>query len=122
MKRALLIATIGLLALPLSAHHSTAMFDTGKELVLDAVIKEMQWTNPHGWLIVMATGADGATTQWSIETAPPSMLERFGIKKSDFKAGEKVSVHTHPIRDGQPIGLFMSLVRADGTVVSPKAN
>jgi hypothetical protein len=103
-----------------SAHHSTAMFAMDKDLALDCVIKQMQWTNPHSWLIVVATNADGSSTQWSIESGPPSMLERLGIKRSDIKVGERVVVHTHPIKDGQPIGLFMSLVRADGRVVAPK--
>jgi hypothetical protein len=104
------------------AHHSSSMFDMNKDLELAGTIKEMQWTNPHGWLQLVTTDAAGVTTLWSIETAPPSMLERFRIKRSDFKTGERVTVHTHPIKDGQPIGLFMSLTRPDGSIVKPKAD
>lgn len=102
------------------AHHSVAMFDTGREIVIEGVLKDMQWTNPHSWLIVTVTAADGTTSDWSLESGPPSMLAQMGFKRTDFKVGERVTVHLHPMRDGQPLGLFMSMVRADGRVVAPK--
>ena len=32
------------------AHHSFAMFDLGKDVTVEAVVKEVQFTNPHVWL------------------------------------------------------------------------
>jgi hypothetical protein len=104
----------------LNAHHSTSMFDRGREVQVEGVIRQVQWTNPHGWLMVVTSTADGGTTEWAIETAPPSMLERSGIHRADFKTGERVTVVTNPIKDGKPIGLFVSLKRADGSVVKPR--
>ena len=49
------------------AHHSFAMFDLGKDVTVDAVIKEVQFTNPHVWLQIMVADAKGVATEWSIE-------------------------------------------------------
>ena len=115
-----LVAATLALAGAARAHHSVAMFDTGRETIIEGVLKDMQWTNPHSWLIVTVTSADGSMTDWSLESGPPSMLAQMGFKRTDFKAGEHVTVRLHPMRDGQPLGLFMSMVRADGRVVAPK--
>src|SRR5262245_63655950 len=41
-------------SVPLAAHHSGAMFDDGKVVELNGTIKEVQWTNPHIWIQVIA--------------------------------------------------------------------
>jgi hypothetical protein len=42
-----------------SAHHSFSMFDRERTLVISGVVKEFQWTNPHTWIQLTVTGADG---------------------------------------------------------------
>lgn len=113
------VPLLALVAVAAFAHHSSAMFDPDKDQVVDGVIKEMQWTSPHCWLLVVAN--DPAATLWSFEAPPPSMMTRLGMKRADFTTGEKVSVHGRPIKDGQPVALFVSLTRADGTVVKAAA-
>lgn len=100
------------------AHHSAAMFDKTQDLAVEGSLKDMQWTSPHAWLIVESTAADGSLKTWSVEAPPPSVLQRLGIKKSDFVTGDKVTVHLNPVKDGQSIGLFVSLTRSDGRVVA----
>ena len=46
-------------AAPAMAHHSGAMFEEKKEVTLNGVVKEFQFTNPHSWLLVDVKGADG---------------------------------------------------------------
>ena len=53
MKRT--VFAMAILGLALSAgaalaHHSYAMFDRSKELVLAGTVREFQWTNPHSWI------------------------------------------------------------------------
>ena len=92
------------------AHHSFAMFDNEKEMTIEGVVKEFQWTNPHIWIQVNVTGADGKVTEWSIEGGSPNGLRRNGWSKSSLNAGDKVSVKIHPLKDGSPGGSFMSAV------------
>ena len=41
------------------AHHGAATFDTGKTLVLEGVVTEWVWANPHCFLKFEVKGADG---------------------------------------------------------------
>jgi hypothetical protein len=103
---AVLAAGVGVV----EAHHSFAMFDNEKEMTIEGVVKEFQWTNPHIWIQVNVTGADGKVTEWSIEGGSPNGLRRNGWSKSSLNAGDKVSVKIHPLKDGSPGGSFMSAV------------
>ncbi len=104
---------------PALAHHSAAMFDMDKTISVKGTVKDFQYTNPHSWLIVVAPGADGKDVEWSFEAEGPSTLLRNGIKKSSLPAGEKVTVRTHPMKDGRPAGAWIDLTRGDGTVLDP---
>ena len=84
---------------PLSAHHSAAAYDRDADIELAGTIKEMQYTNPHSWLIVEVGDKAGKTVDWGFEAEGPSTLLRAGIKASSLKPGEKVTVKGHPLRD-----------------------
>ena len=34
------------------AHHSFAMFDRERSILISGVVREFQWTNPHTWIQV----------------------------------------------------------------------
>ena len=123
MKKAVLAAFVGagLLAMgtgPVSAHHSSAMYDRDNEVELAGTIKEFQYTNPHSWLIVAVVGKDGKTVDWGFEAEGPSTLLRAGIKISSLKPGEEVVVKGRPMKDGRPAAGLVSAAKADGSVLS----
>jgi hypothetical protein len=105
---------------PASAHHSFAMFDQKKTVKLEATVKELQLTNPHSWLMVMAPGKAGKPVVWSIEMGGPHQVEEMGLTADStkpghtIKPGDKVTVSMHPMRDDKPGGSFISAVLADG--------
>ncbi len=100
------------------AHHSGAMFDRSKTVTLAGTIKEYQFTNPHVWIEVMVPAKKGGAVQWSIEGESPALMSRLGLKPGALKAGDKVTVKTHPLRDGRSGGSFVSIELADGKVIS----
>jgi len=104
-----------------SAHHSAVMFDMSHISIIQGTVKDFQWTNPHSWLLIEVAAADGATSTWSFEAGPPTILMRMGVKKADFVAGEKVAVHAWAMKDGMPAGLLQSVVRADGSTINVAA-
>jgi Family of unknown function (DUF6152) len=120
-----LLAAVSISALsaaaPAFAHHSGAMFDPTKTTTLEGTVKEFQYTNPHSWLEIVVIGADGKATEWGFESEGPSTLLRAGIKAKTFMPGEKVTVTCHPMKDGRSAGSLMSVTKADGTVISPRA-
>ena len=126
MKRAALTAFLGVslsafAALPASAHHSAAAYDKDADVEVSGTVKEMQYTNPHSWLFVEVVDKSGKTVDWGFEAEGPSTLLRAGIKYSSLKPGEKVTVKGHPLKDGRPAALLVSVTKADGSVLSTNA-
>src|SRR5579885_1276932 len=103
-----------------AAHHSGAMFEPQKTITLKGVVKEFEYTNPHSWLWVTVTNDDQTTTDWGFEAEGPSTLFRAGIKKSDLKPGDKVTVTGRPMRDGRPAAAWVRVIREDGRVLQPR--
>jgi hypothetical protein len=59
------------------AHHGAATFDTGKTLVLEGLVTEWVWANPHCFLKFDVKGPDGTVRTWTTETSnPPDMINR----------------------------------------------
>ena len=114
---AVVAAGVVAIAGPAFAHHSFAMFDSAKNQTLVGSIKEFQWTNPHSWTQIMAPDASGKVVEWSIEGGSPNGLARQGWKSTSLKAGEKVTLIMHPMKDGSNGGSLMCVTKADGTVL-----
>ena len=102
-----------LIASGASAHHSFAMFDSQKNVTLNGTVKEFQWTNPHSWIQVMVKDASGKDIEWSIEGGSPNGLARQGWKRTSLKAGDKVAIVIHPLKDGTSGGSLVD-VSVDG--------
>ena len=101
------------------AHHSGVMFEEQKQVTLDGVVKEFQYTNPHSWLLVDVTNKDGSVTTWGFEAEGPSTLMRNGVRPSDFRVGTKLAITGRPMKDGQPAAVWVKAVRADGMEFYP---
>ncbi len=106
-------STILMLAGPAFAHHSFAMFDYNKDLTIVGDVKELQWTNPHIHLVVNVPDGKASVTEWDIEGGTPGTLRRTGWTRDILKAGDKVSVKIHPMKDGTHGGMLV-LASHDG--------
>lgn len=109
----LLAAAVAATAAPAFAHHSFAMFDFGRTVTLDGVVKDFQWSNPHVILWIETAPAHGAPEVWSAELTSPGNLTRGGWTKRTLKPGDKVTVDIHPLRDGGKGGGFERVVIKD---------
>ena len=103
-KTAVYTALIGLAAAayPVSAHHSTTMFDRDKTIALSGVVKELHWTNPHVAIYIEnnVKQANADTGMWLVELTSPGNLVRSGWSRNTIKPGDKVTADVHPLRDG----------------------
>jgi hypothetical protein len=124
MSNGILRAIVGVAVLAIapvaSAHHSGTMFDETKEVTLEGVVKEFQYTNPHSWLLVDVTGADGKVTTWGFEAEGPTTLMQMKVRRSDFAPGTKLKISGHPMKDGRPAAAWTKAIRADGTEFYPR--
>ena len=115
-----ILAALLLSGVALSAHHSGTMFDETKDVTVQGVVKEFQYTNPHSWLLVDVTGADGKVTTWGFEAEGPTTLMQMKVRRSDFAPGTKVTMTGHPMKDGRPAASWTKAVRADGVEFYPR--
>ena len=96
------------------AHHSFAMFDQSKAMPIEGTVKEFRWTNPHIFIQLLVKSDNGTEVEWSIEMTSPEHLARVGFRPGTMKAGDKVSLVIHPMRDGSAGGQYISGSGPDG--------
>ena len=99
-------------------HHSFAMFDLDKEVTLEGVVKDVQWTNPHVWLQILTPDGQGGV-EWNMEMGAPGMLTRTGWKSRTLKPGDKVTVVFNPLKSGAPSGRLVRVTLPNGRVMGP---
>ncbi|MES2626242.1 MAG: DUF6152 family protein [Pseudomonadota bacterium] len=74
-----------------SAHHSFAgRFDTRNFTEIEGVVTKVSWRNPHVYIHVDATNADGTVTDWELESGPPTMMLRSGVERDSIKVGDRI--------------------------------
>ena len=106
---------------PLGAHHSFNMFNmtAQAEIAVEGVVKQWALINPHSWLTITVTEANGTQTDWSFEAAAVAQLIPRGITIDTYKVGEKVTVVAGPLKDGRKGGVLKFVQHANGTYTLP---
>lgn len=99
------------------AHHSFAMFDRTRFLNVKGIVRRIEWANPHTYLYVESRAGDGGTALYTIECASPNILNRWGWKYNEVRAGDEISVGFYPLRNGERGGLLFSVTLANGMVL-----
>lgn len=110
--RALVAASAALVAVPTLAHHSFAMYDQTKMLVLTGVVYQFVAQANHAELHIYLIGADGKLEKnadgkyhaYGIEMAGAAAVAEQGITAETMKAGTIISVKVNPLREGTDFG------------------
>ena len=110
-----------MIAAPALAHHSFAMFNRDKEVTVEGTVHDFQWTNPHAWIDVDVPDGKGGADKWGVELNSPNNLVRQGWRSDLVKAGDKITVVIHPMRDGSRAGVFVSAIAPDGKALGKAA-
>ena len=120
MKHLASIVGVALLGATLSAHHSPVMFDMAKTQTLEGTVVEFAWTNPHSSIQLDVQTANGME-RWGVEMGSPNSMVKAGWKSTIIKPGDKVTVNVHPLKSGEPGGIFMSITLPDGRKLGGRA-
>jgi hypothetical protein len=107
---------------PAAAHHSFAMFDQDKSVVLKGAVKELQWTNPHVFVEILARDPAGAVAHWSVEASSVSNMARLGWSRSVVKPGDEIEITIHPLKRGERGGSLVQVKLANGVVLGPRTD
>ena len=115
------IVTALSVALPASAHHSTAAFDNTRVVKIEGTITQFRWINPHASIkIDGASEGDDPDGLWTVEMTAPNVLLNAGWTRTALKEGDKVTMFVNPLRnkvvlnDGSTGGLYVGVILANG--------
>jgi hypothetical protein len=95
------------------SHHSFAMYDQSKTVVLTGVMKQFvpqaNHAELHFYLIApdrkgLAKSADGKNIEWGVEMAGSAAIAQQGITTTAFPVSTVFSVKLNPLRDGTNFG------------------
>lgn len=121
MKYKLIAATtvaFGLMQPAIAHHSSSPHFDPNKPIVLEGVVTEFRFVNPHAYLYLDVTNADGSITSWNCEMAAASPLKRHGWTAELFTPGTKVKIDGTAARRDAHGCAFQSGTLEDGTRIA----
>jgi hypothetical protein len=99
------------------AHHGFGTFDMAKEIEITGTVTEVAFINPHSWLYLDATGADGERVAMRCEMRSATTLRRSGWTPEMFPAGEKVTITGSPDRNDAAACYVGTVIFADGSSI-----
>ena len=107
------LAAVWLLAAAASAaHHSiSAVYDSRKPVTVTGSVREFQFVNPHPWIGLDVTGAEGVR-QWRLELDNRWELVDIGVNAGTFKPGDVIVATGSSGRDGARAVYVLRLDRA----------
>jgi hypothetical protein len=118
MRKFLVVAVLGAAVAvtwrPALAHHGAAAYDVAKTATVKGTVKQWKWSNPHCLLFMDTTDDSGQVVHWIFETQNPLSMSNLGWGNDSFEPGDKITVRATPAKNGQPIGLVVDAVQANG--------
>jgi hypothetical protein len=87
----------------LLAHHSLARFDTTTAVRVKGVIADVAWVNPHSIIYVDEKRPGGTIQRWAAEGPAGRQLDRRGIGKDVFRAGDVIEVCGYTLKDDSEV-------------------
>jgi hypothetical protein len=110
-----LLVVGALVTAPATAHHGIGTFDTRQEITIAGVVTRVDFINPHSWLYLDVTSADGKTAAWRCEMRSATTLRRSGWTPEMFEQGERVTITGSPDRNDPNSCYLSTVVFADGS-------
>jgi hypothetical protein len=115
MRRYLLaFAAVTLLASPLSAHHSTAMYEMASPTTISGTVKRFERTYPHAFIYLDVKDVKGGSVELEIELMSLNHLRSYGWVRTTVKPGEVITCTGGRAKSGAPSMISALLKLPDG--------
>ncbi len=99
-----------------TGHHSFAVeFTVEETAVIEGVVAEVWFKNPHVRYYIDVTNAAGEKDRWDTRGSSPSLLVRRGWTKETISVGDTVIIKGHLGRDDKRLLSIIGIDLADGT-------
>jgi uncharacterized protein DUF6152 len=106
------VTSLALFTTTAMSHHSFAMYDQTKTVIMTGVMTRFVAQANHAELHFVPLGADGKPLRgsdgkpitWGVEMAGAAAVASQGITATSFPAGTIFSVKLNPLRDGSNFG------------------
>ncbi len=87
------LAAALLLSAPLFAHHGFAgRYDEEHPVTVTGAVVELQFMNPHSFIIFENKDAGGKDVRWQAELGSANLLAREGWTRATLKAGDRITI------------------------------
>jgi hypothetical protein len=104
--------------LPLSAHHLiSATYDDSRRVTITGTVIDMDWRNPHVWIHLGVTLADGRMVEWNLEAWGASQMKSRGFNDEFLKTNDVVRAEIFLSKDGSSRGVVRTLTLPNGRVL-----
>jgi hypothetical protein len=100
------------LAIPAAAHHSHGNYDLAKWTLMEGTVSQVIFVVPHSIVYMDVKDAKGEVTTWSLEATGARGVFANGVKREDVRAGDRIKVRCHLLRDGNP-GCLLGFITPD---------
>lgn len=97
-------AVLSALSVSGHAHHSfQATFQSDAKIIVEGVVTDFRFKNPHVLVYLDVTNKDGSTTKWMSEGAAATIMRRNGWSRDTLKPGNLVQISGDSTHDGSPM-------------------
>jgi hypothetical protein len=80
-------------ASPLTAHHSTAVFETTTPIRVKGLIAEVYFGNPHSSVFIDVVDSEGRRVRWAVENSGTlAMTRQRGFDEKSLQVGDPIEV------------------------------
>jgi hypothetical protein len=117
LRSAIAAASLALFAVPASAHHGFGLFQLDIKKEWEGTLTKMNLVNPHSYMELDVTGADGKPLHMRCEMRAATLIRRSGWSTDMFKVGAHVKIEGNPHRD-DPSACYIENFTIDGKTMN----
>jgi hypothetical protein len=93
------------------------MFDLSRVVTLEGVVTRFEWANPHVYIFLAQTTANGQEVEWKVEAVGPGPLRRLGWSRDTLAPGDRISIAGNPDRNEATRLVNLLSLRKDANVL-----
>lgn len=110
------VVVFSMLAGGAEAHHSWGGY-SADEVILEGVVTEFVWRNPHVQLLFDVTKDSGEVEHWRGELSAVTSMIAAGLSRTTFRPGDSIRVAARVPSSGKHFALLGAIWDGDGVKI-----